>query len=94
MQLINMKKEKFIVVKTFKIIWLFLVPFSRCEVVHSGTTQRYFHPPSMIKYAKKIVLRKFNFKINLFSTFNVIKIQFTLHFEIIEHFVEFIVNCT
>ncbi len=54
--------------------------------------------PSMIKYAKIVVLKKFNFKNNIFSTLtNVLKDinnLFKLHFEIIKHFIEFIVSCT
>ncbi len=51
--------------------------------------------PSMIKYAKKIVLRKFNFKNNYFATLifrKVFKNLFKLHYEIIKHFIEFIVS--
>jgi hypothetical protein len=49
----------------------------------------------MIKYAKKIILRKFNLKNNLFSTFTfkkILKNLFKLHIDIIEHFIELIVN--
>jgi hypothetical protein len=50
----------------------------------------------MIKYAKKVVLQKIYLKNNLFSTLTLkkdIKNLFKLHFEIIEHFIEFIVSC-
>jgi hypothetical protein len=46
---------------------------------------------------KKIVLQKFNFKNNIFSTLTLkkdIKNLFKLHFEIMEHFIEFIVSST
>jgi hypothetical protein len=45
--------------------------------------------PSMIKYAKKVVFKKINFKKSLVSTF---KNVFKLHFEIVEHFIAFIVS--
>ncbi len=50
----------------------------------------------MIKYAQKVVLQKIYLKNNLFSTLTLkkdIKNLFKLHFEIIEHFIEFIVSC-
>jgi hypothetical protein len=52
--------------------------------------------PSMIKYAKKVVVIFFP-KNSLFPTLTLkedIKNLFKLHFEIIEHFIEFIVSCT
>jgi len=51
--------------------------------------------PSMVKYAKKVVLRKFNLKNNLFPTLILknIKNLFKLNFEILEHFIEFIISC-
>jgi hypothetical protein len=50
----------------------------------------------MIKYAKKVVLKTFNF-INTFFNINInknMKNLFKFHFEIMEHFIEFILSCT
>jgi len=53
--------------------------------------------PSMIKYAKKVVLKNFNFKKKSRSNIHIqkdIKNLFKLHFEIVEHFIKFIVSWT
>jgi hypothetical protein len=51
----------------------------------------------MIKYAKKNSPTKILFQKNIFSTLTLkiyIKNLFKLHFEIMEHFIEFNVSCT
>jgi hypothetical protein len=57
MQLINMRKKKIIIVKTFKVKahendLILFGSFSFFDVVPSGTTQGYFHPS---KYSMNLI---------------------------------------